>query len=175
MPLKSSTDRYGSVAMTIHWVSAIAVILMLVSGQLMDRVGEPAVVAMLPWHLATGMMIGVLTVLRIIWWAAFDRRPAPIGSVPHWQEWTARVVHYGLYAAILVLFISGVVMIVRANALGPIYFGGPLPDLSQTPQRLSHGLASRLILLLAVIHIGAVLYHQFIKRDRLLARMGLGR
>ncbi|MDB5613833.1 MAG: cytochrome b [Devosia sp.] len=175
MPLNSSTDHYGNVAITIHWVTAIAVILMLASGQVMDWVGEPAVVAILPWHLAIGMVIGVLTLLRILWWVAFDRRPAPIGGMPRWQERTASVVHYGLYAAILVLFVSGIVMIVQANALGPIYFGGTLPSLSQTPQRLAHGLASRIILLLAVIHIGAALYHQFIKRDRLLVRMGLGR
>ena len=174
MSIKSSTDRYGNVAITIHWVSALAVILMLASGQVMDwdpdRIG-----AILPYHVTTGFLIGVLTLFRILWWLALDRQPAPQAGMPPWQERIARFVHFGLYACILVLFGSGIAMMVLLGALGPIFFGGELPNFSQTPPRLAHGLASRLILLLACLHIGAALWHQFVKRDHLLARMGLGR
>lgn len=174
MPIKSSTDHYGSVAVTIHWVSALAVILMLASGQIMDWYPEQTGV-ILPYHVSTGFVIGALTLFRIVWWLALDRRPAAQAGMPAWQERIARFVHLGLYACILVLFGSGIAMMVLFGAIGPIFLGGPLPNFSQTPPRLAHGLASRLILLLACVHIAAALWHQFIKRDRLLARMGLGR
>ena len=174
MSIKSSTDRYGAVAITIHWVTALAVLLMLASGQLMD-VNPAATGAILPYHVVTGMLIGLLTLLRILWWLAFDRQPAPQAGLPVWQERLARVVHWGLYVCILVLFGSGIAMMVLLDALGPIFSGGELPEFSQTPPRLAHGLAGRVILLLAGLHIAAALWHQFVRRDRLLARMGLGR
>ena len=174
MPIKSSTDRYGAVAITIHWVTALAVLLMLGSGQLMDW-NPAAAGTILPYHVVTGMLIGVLTLLRILWWLAFDRQPAPQAGMPAWQERLARLVHWGLYACILVLVGSGVAMMVLLNALGPIFSGGTLPDFSQAPPRLVHGLVGRLLLLLALGHIGAALWHQWIRQDHLLARMGLSR
>jgi cytochrome b561 len=33
---------------------------------------------------------------------------------------------------------------------------------------------SRILLALFVLHVGAALWHQVVKRDRLLARMGVG-
>ena len=38
-----------------------------------------------------------------------------------------------------------------------------------------HGIVARVLIALLIGHIGAALYHQFIKRDRLLARIGLDR
>ena len=37
-----------------------------------------------------------------------------------------------------------------------------------------HGLAANILLLLIVLHVGAALYHQFIRRDNLIARMWYG-
>ena len=53
--------------------------------------------------------------------------------------------------------------------------GAPLPDFSEVLPRLAHGIMSKVLLVLLAGHIGAALYHQFIRRDRLLARMGIGR
>lgn len=147
---------------------------MLGSGQAMDwfpgRVG-----AILPYHVVTGAVIGLLTLLRILWWLKFDRQPAPPAGMPVWQQRLARTVHLGLYLGIVVLLASGIAMMVLLGALEPIFSGGPLPEFSQAPPRLVHGLAGRLVLLLAGVHIAAALWHQFIRRDHLLARMGVGR
>ena len=173
MSIKSSTTRYGSVAASIHWVSALAVLLMLASGQVMDWAPE-RIGAILPYHVSLGLVIGVLTLVRIVWFLAFDRRPAPQAGMRLWQERIAATVHYGLYICIIALVGSGVAMLVLFDAIGPIFSGGTLPQFSQTPPRLAHGLAGRVILFLAFLHIAAALWHQFIKRDHLLARMRIG-
>ncbi len=49
---------------------------------------------------------GVLTLFRILWWVAFDRHPEPAQGMSRTQEALARVVHLGLYAAILVMVAS---------------------------------------------------------------------
>jgi cytochrome b561 len=56
-----------------------------------------------------------------------------------------------------------------------IISGATLPELTVGLPRAMHGIMPRLMLVLLAMHIGAALYHQFILRDRMLARMGLGR
>jgi cytochrome b561 len=40
---------------------------------------------------------------------------------------------------------------------------------------MGHGLTSSLLLALVALHFGAALYHQFILKDNLLARMWFGK
>ena len=51
----------------------------------------------------------------------------------------------------------------------------PLPDFSELIPRAAHGIMSRILLVLLAGHVGAALWHQVVRRDHLLARMGLGR
>ncbi|ODT72663.1 MAG: hypothetical protein ABS75_02310 [Pelagibacterium sp. SCN 63-23] len=175
MSLKSSPHRYGAVAIAIHWLSALAVIAMLASGQVMDMAGDPALVSrILPIHVLLGVVLGLLTLLRIVWFLAFDRRPRPHGPAGL-QNALARIVHLALYAAILVMVASGVAMVTLAGGLPLVLASAALPDFSTLAPYGVHGLVSRLLLVLALGHIGAALWHHFVQRDGLLARMGLGK
>ncbi len=173
MGLKSSTDRYGRVAATIHWLSALAVILMLASGQAMDF-NDDVVGTILPVHVALGVLLGVLTLVRILWWLVFDRHPSPQSGMSAIQVWLARLVHLGLYAAILVMVASGITMVALTGSAPAIFGGGVLPDFGAVPPASAHGLVSRLLLALVIGHIGAALWHQFVKRDGLIGRMRMG-
>jgi cytochrome b561 len=52
---------------------------------------------------------------------------------------------------------------------------GSLPeDFHVSPARLAHGLVAKLLLLTIVAHVAAALYHQWVRKDRLLSRMGWG-
>lgn len=174
MGLKSTADRYGSVAIAIHWVTALAIIGLLVSGTV--AAGAPAATkqSILPIHAAMGSLVLLLTVLRLAWWALADRHPSAAPG-PRAQQLAARVVHGLLYVSVLVLGISGIATIALSGALPALLGQGSLPDFSTVLPRLAHGITSKLLLALVAVHIGAALYHQFIRRDRLLARMGLGR
>jgi cytochrome b561 len=172
--LKSSTSKYGTVAASIHWLSALAVILMLVSGLVMGN-EDDLVPAILPFHLALGFVVGLLTLFRILWWLAFDRFPQPVAGISPLQHRLSQVVHLGLYLAILVMVSSGVATIVLSGGPGAIFGGGEMPDFDDVPPYDVHELVSRLLIGLALAHIGAALFHQFIKRDGLIGRMMPGR
>ncbi len=170
MSLKSSPQRYGRVPVAIHWLSALAVVIMLATGLTMDSLGE-APGAILPVHVLVGATLALLTVLRIVWWLAIDRQPeAPAGLGPV-HAWTARIVHLGLYLSLVVTLASGIATVILTGAAPAIFGGGPLPEFEAVPPFLAHTVVSRLLLILAVGHIAAALWHQFIRRDRLLARM----
>jgi cytochrome b561 len=77
-----------------------------------------------------------------------------------------------LYVFALLVPLSGLALS-ASFGLAPIVFGG-----GTLPADLNaglHGLLDPLLALLILLHIGAALYHQFILRDNLLARMWYGK
>ncbi|MCR5855615.1 cytochrome b [Mesorhizobium sp. J428] len=178
MALKSDAIRYGSVARTMHWVTAVAILAMVGSGLAAESAsGEAGAVNILRFHVVTGVAVLALTVLRILWWVLADTRPADTAATPRWQALAAHGVHYAFYLIILLLGGSGIGTIVLSGA-GSVLFGageGALPDFENFAPRGPHGLFAWLLIGLVALHVAAAFYHQFALRDRLLGRMGLGR
>jgi len=178
MTLKSQTNRYGSLAIAIHWVTAVALLAMVGSGLAADVAsGEPRAVNILRFHVTAGFAVVLLTVLRILWWIFADTRPGHETNMPRWQAFAAHAVHYAFYVVILLLGASGLAMIALSGA-GNVLFGteaGPLPRFEDFLPRGPHGLFAFILIGMAALHVGAALYHQFVVKDRLLGRMGIGR
>jgi cytochrome b561 len=175
MSLKSTSNRYGSVAITIHWASAVGVIGALTTGLLAAGTADPAAeVVLVRGHIVLGTAVLLLTLFRICWWIWGDQRPQSVAGQPAAQEWAARIVHGAIYVTILLMASSGITTIILSGALPSIIAGTALPDFSEIVPRIAHGIMSRLMIALLVAHVAAALYHQFIRRDRLLGRMGLG-
>jgi cytochrome b561 len=175
MPITSTETRYGSVAILIHWTSALAVILAFCAGFFVAHVAAPGQQAtVLIAHITLGVIVFALTLLRILWWLVADRHPAPPADQPNWQRRTANVVHVLLYVLLLLMATSGIATIIASGALPDLIAGTALPRFEEFIPRIAHGVMSRLLLALFVVHVGAALYHQLVRRDRLLARMGLG-
>lgn len=177
MSLKSTPHRYGTVAILIHWVTAAAIAAMLGTGLAASNTADAATeTGLLRFHAIAGVCVAVLTIFRIVWWVLFDRRPDDGASPSRLEHLAARSVHYGLYLVILVMVASGMgTLILSGGNLVLFGAGGTLPDFALVPPFTVHAVVSRLLLVLALGHIAAALYHQFIRRDNLLARMGLGR
>lgn len=165
-------------AVSIHWLSAILVLVLIVLGFRAAGTVDPAAkAALLRLHLPIGIAVLALTVLRIVWWWRFDRKPDPIAGSPHWQERAAQAVHILFYVVLLGMIASGISMMVLSGA-SPVIFGGQgaaLPDFSKYLPRVPHGIGAWLLIALVVLHAGAALYHQFGRRDGLLRRMWFGR
>lgn len=174
MTTRSSRSAYGSVAVGIHWLSALLIVGLLASGTLAENTVDPSTKAMiLTAHAPMGIIVLLLTLFRLVWWWRFDTKPLPLGEGPAWQESLAKVVHVLLYVVMLGMATSGIGLFALSGA-GQIIFGGapgPLPDFEMFPPRVPHGIGAKLLLGLFVIHAGAGLYHHFVKRDRTLMRM----
>jgi len=173
MPMKSSSDHYGSVAVTLHWLSALLILVLIASGLRAGGLEDPAAkAAILRAHIPIGIAVLVLTLGRIVWWRFADTKPAPV-PMPAWQDRSARTVHVLFYAVILGMTASGIGMMLLSGA-GPIIFGGEsvsLPDFWDYKPRVPHGIGARVVIALFVVHAGAALYHSIVKRDGLLRRM----
>lgn len=177
MELRSTNDRYGRVAITVHWVSAILIVGLLASGfRAASTIDAATKASLLRVHVAVGVAVLALTLFRLAWWMFADRKPDPLtGSGP--IGLAAKSVHALFYVVILGMAASGIGMLVLSGA-GPAIFAAhvaALPDFFQYPPRIPHGLGAHLLVAALALHVGGALYHHFIARDRIFARMGLGR
>jgi cytochrome b561 len=175
---KSSSDRYGRVAITIHWVSAALIIGLMIAGNRASGMTDlEAKASLLRIHAPIGTAVLVLTMARLSWWFFADEKPHDPAGMPHLQALAARAVHGLLYVTILGLAGSGIAMIALSGA-SDILFGsapGTLPDFWKFAPRYGHAAMAWAMVALLVAHVGAALYHQFILKDRLFARMGVGK
>lgn len=178
MPLKSTSVRYGTVPVAIHWLSAVMIAALLVSGfRLAGTTDLVAKAGMLRVHAAVGLSLLVLTLVRIGWWLLVDRAPEPPAGWSTAQTMAAKAVHGLLYVAIFGMIGSGMAMMMLSGA-GAIVFGdstAALPDFTAYLPRIPHGLGALAIAGLVTAHVAAALYHQLVRRDRVLARIGAGR
>ena len=173
MAMMSNANRYGNVAIALHWISGLAILLLVPLGFLMQAVEPASQVVLYRAHAILGLTALFLTVLRVVWWIAFDRKPVAIDG-PGWQKGLARGVHVLFYVALLVLGASGIATMALSGAGEFIFERGIAPPpgiFDNIAPRMVHGLLAWLLIVLLVLHVGAVLLHQFRKRDGMLARM----
>ena len=174
MALESTSDRYGTVAIAIHWLAALLIFIVLITGFRSGGTEDAATkLAALRIHLPAAVLVLMLTAFRIVWWLGFDQKPDPIAGSLLAQERVARAVHLLLYIVVLGMVASGVGMMVLSGAV-PIVFGtdaASLPDFWRYPPRVPHGLGARLMVALLAFHVAAALYHHYVRRDASLRRI----
>lgn len=171
--LKSGPDRYGAVAVSVHWISAILILILLGSGfQAANAIDPAAKGAFLRLHIPMAIAILLLTLFRIAWWWLFDRKPEPVQGSPASQEWLARIVHVAFYIIILGMVASGIGMMILSGAALDVFAGSnTLPDFNEFLPRVPHGIGAVLLVALLVAHVGAAFYHHFVRRVGLIRRM----
>lgn len=167
-----STFRYARSQIAVHWLAALAIVFLLVTGTfvLSELPNTPPKAGNLRIHLIVGVLAAALVASRIVL-----RRGLP-APPPVAFERLARAGHVALNAVVLLLAASGAGLMLQSGAIDAVFGGGTLPaDFKVFALRKVHGLLSKLAMALIALHVAAALYHQFVLRDRLLPRMGLGR
>ena len=177
--------RYGSMAIALHWLMAVALVGMFAVGLYMT--GLPFSMQRLKlynWHKWAGVCVLALATLRLLWRLGHrpPALPAPVASaMPRWQH----VAHHGTHGLLYALFFSVPLLgWAYSSAAGfPIVFLGllPLPSFVPVDPALAealkpwHWITAYALAALVALHVAAVIQHQFIRRDGLLRRMLPGR
>jgi cytochrome b561 len=176
MVMRNSPTAYGAPARTLHWASALLVATLFGLGLYMTRLDfSEWKVRVYSWHETIGVCVFVLTVLRLAW--RLYSPPPPLPPAPWIEHFAAHATHLFLYAA---LFVQPILGWLGSNAFGfPILWFGivPLPDPIGKNEDLgralltAHSILGHAMLLAVLAHAGAALFHHFVRRDSILARM----
>jgi len=175
---ETTPKRYHPAHVTIHWLMALLVVMMLGIGKFaMPGVSpqDPQKVMMLQSHTFIGGAIAVLLIIRVVLLFT-TKRPAPADAGNAILNWVGKAVHVLLYVLLIGMAVSGLGLFQMANL--PAVFSGAQPyppNFFDYLPRGGHGLFSWLLLALVALHVGAALFHQFIRKDNLLARMWFGK
>jgi len=182
MPLHNTKDGYGSLTKVFHWLVVALFAFQFAAANIMLRMdaGAPALgmqqSTYYNWHKSIGLVALAVAVLRLL-----ARRS---GRLPDWAPTLTAgertFIHRAeqvLYTAMFVMPISGYVY-VMAGGYGVTLFGiWELPnpigqrDTLAVVAKWTHVVSSYALLLALAGHVGLVLRHQLILKDRLLERM----
>lgn len=170
-------SAYTRTAVFLHWLLALGLVGTFALGFYMEGLSlSPSKLKLYSWHKWAGISLLALAVLRLAWRMSHPA-PALPASMGAWARLAAHVGHWALYGLMLLIPFSGWLMS-SAQGFSVMWFGiVPLPDLVSRDAALGGILKNihvtlNYVLLAAVTgHVGAALYHQFIKRDSIMARM----
>jgi cytochrome b561 len=170
--------RYHPVHVVLHWLVAIMVIGAFAIGMtFLDSTpnSDPQKAIYLKYHFAWGALLALLMVARVVTRFAF-KRPAPADAGHQVLNILAKVVHFLLYVGVFGMLLSGASMAMQAGLMDVFAGQASLPeDFHIFAVRGVHGMVFSILFILILLHTGAALYHQFIRRDHLLGRMWFGK
>ncbi len=174
--MKSTNIRYTSVAIGLHWITAVLIIYMLFWGEGLIKAWGGATPANPGLHASLGITILILAVLRL-GWRLMNPPPADV-PMPAWQSKVSHALHWLFYAVIILIPLSGMAALDNSIAgkhpdfANLTYFGlFTVPHFSLSWFGSSHEVMTKLAIVLLILHVGAALKHQFYDKDNLLKRM----
>lgn len=172
MSLRSTRSRYGSVAIGLHWLTALIILAMLPVGFLMEDAEGSTRLLVYRLHAAGGITVLVLTVIRLLW-RTRDPKPELPADMGALTRLGARGAHVALYIILLAMTGSGIGILILGG-LGDILSGAssqPIPRDFDVPPADAHEILAVVLLVFLALHIAAALYHHLIRRDDILRRM----
>lgn len=162
MSRRNTNLRYGTIAMTFHWVIAGLILSNVPLGYYFNEMlseENPARKVFGLAHVAIGVTVLLLSLARLRWRLRNPAPPLP-ADMQRVERRFATGTHYALYGLMIVVPILGLSTIVT-----PHYVAGHI--LGPLHEWLAYSL-----FVLALGHIGAaVFYHFMIRRDKILHRM----
>ncbi len=158
-PPEGSPRQYGRGSATLHWVSAILIIVLLLQGLSMTKleVGDFKT-AIYQLHVTLGYLVVILSVVRV-WWARRGRRPDPL-DMPAAEASTFKWVHYLLVLGAVITAVSGILLLI-GSGITPI---SPAVDSADVDGGLifrnAHFIFALGMIVLLVAHLAGGLMYQ---------------
>ncbi|WP_347138271.1 cytochrome b [Paracoccus sp. SSK6] len=169
---------YRPPARLLHWITALAVLLMIPAGIVMTREGIPRPLqdTLFLFHKNTGVLLVPVILARILYRLAHRPPPLPL-SMPAWQRRAAGASHAMLYLLLVIMPVSGFVR-VRAGGfpvelldwLGAGPWIAKSERVAETAQAI-HFTGALVLIAVLTVHVAAACHHALIRRDGVWSRM----
>lgn len=177
--MSAENARYSLPHRLIHWIMAAAILMAIPGGIIMGNLPQgPLQNNVYDLHKSLGVLVLILALIRI----ALKRRdgvPPPATGLEPWQIMAATSVHHALYALMVIVPLLGFVANSFYGAPIPFFFLFTIPTFTPHNEDIAgaifsmHTALAILFGVLLVVHIGAALYHRYIRKDAVFGRMSL--
>lgn len=174
--MSMQAKRFSLVSRVLHWRMALLILAMLFIGIGMVSTVSARYHDLLAVHRSIGILILVLAAARLINRLLNPPPPLP-ADLPAWQIAMAKGSHLVLYALMFALPIVGWAMLSAAGYPIALLGGMELPAILPhdvavfAVLRTAHTVLAGLLFLTFLAHLGAALFHRFIRRDNVLQSM----
>ncbi len=174
--LKNTINSYGWMARLLHWFVSIMILIMLAVGFIMvDMPPSDDKWFIYMMHKATGILLLLLVTFRLVW-RVINISPSLPQDLSHLQKLASKIAHYFLYLSMFLMPISGILMSLFGDHNINIFNIFTIEAFEKNAQIASlfhetHIIMAFLLVGLIAAHIGAALYHHFIRKDDILVRM----
>ncbi len=176
MQITDNKHSYGSVTKFLHWGMFIMIIgLFIVANSMNGLPVGPDKFKLMGLHKSIGLTLFFLLVGRIVW--RLSNATPKDDDVPAWEYFAAHGLHVALYGVLLLMPISGMMM-TFAGGYPLSWFGViDMPNLIGKNEQLAatakfiHSTSAYLLLLMVTGHVGAALFHKFVRKDGIMQRM----
>lgn len=174
----NSETRYGLVSKMLHWLIALSIISLIILGWWMVGLSyyDQWYHQSLEIHRALGMLVLFLASLFLIW-KVFVKSPPLQNELTAFEKLGAKSAHILLLVSMFAIPVTGYVISTSADA-GFTFFGlFDIPAIAQISDNIRelaisiHYYAAYGVGILALVHAGAALKHQFIDKQGTLRRM----
>lgn len=177
MSLNTTTKRYGSLSIGLHWVMLLLLVAVYACIELRGYFpkGSDPREALKTWHFMLGLSVFALVVVRLVT-RMMTTTPPIKPNPPKLQALSAKLMQIALYALMIGMPLAGW-LILSASGKPIPFFGLHLPALiSQSKDTADfikeiHETGGTVGYFLIGFHTAAALYHHYVMRDNTLMRM----
>ena len=167
--------NYDSVAIGLHWSTAFLVVANFALAQTWDWFAKPTLGLMQDTHMSFGVLLAAVIIARIVWRLIPGHQLSSLEA--GWLRLASKGTHYLLYT--LLGAEAGLGFAFRWGAGRPMaFFGSGIPPLIgeiakplRDELRSIHEWIGWAIIIIALLHALAALYHHYVLKDRVLVRM----
>ena len=167
--------NYDNVAITLHWLTAFLVVVQFALGQSWGWFPRPTRHLMVVTHMSLGIILTLVVLARLAWRFVFRHHVASLETGVVRVASTA--VHYVLYLLLVIQAVLGFLARWEGNEAMNFFglkiaspFVGAGEKAADQIQDI-HNWVGWAIIILALGHALAALYHYYVLRDRVLGRM----
>jgi cytochrome b561 len=182
-----ASTRYDRASQVLHWATAVAATVAFILGpggfgRLMRQGIDPASRSDIVWHESLGVLVFVLTLIRLLW--ITQRSPAPVFDLRTWMHVASKGIRVLLWVLLVILPVTALLALgseghpltllggVRVEQL-PFIEGSRLAGLADWGD--VHGFLGDALMWVAGLHAAAALVHHFVLKDGVLRAMLPGR
>lgn len=182
---RSDERGYGVVTRVLHWTTVVLLVAQFTLGYALTRADdllEPLADArfggeedaLVVFHVALGIAILLVATLRLGWRLATPLPPWAAG-LPPVERRVSTVVERVLYATLFLIPLTGLGLFLLSGEDWQVgaerEFVGPAEVFGGDAWLVAHVVTHLVFFAAVTVHVGMVLWHQFVRRDHLLSRM----